>query len=261
MPYEVHEGRVLTWSLEVHLVDECNLACAECCTLSPELPARAADPEEIARDLSRAATALAPSLLKLTGGEPLLHPRLAECLRAARASGIARELSVTTNGILIRKAPPELWELADRLTVSWYPSAPLPESTLDWIEGRCREADVHLNLKRATTFQRMTPERPVEDEALARAVFDGCWMKHRCHLLHAGRFYRCTRPPHLDTRLARLGILARLSEVDGVALEGPGLLGRLVAYLDSEVPLSSCRSCLGNTGPHEPHRQLGTARA
>lgn len=261
MRYEVHAGRVLTWSLEVHLVDHCNLRCAECCTLSPGLPEAFVDPGALARDLERAATVLSPSLLKLTGGEPLLHPAFAECLRIAKESGVAKEVSVTTNGLLLRQAPEALWELADRLTLSWYSSAPLPDRYLDWALERASRAGVAVNLKHVEAFQRMTPDRAVEDEAHARRVFDGCWMKHRCHLLRDGGFFRCTRPPHLEARLWQLGIESALSGLDGVALEGPGLLDRLVDYLDSEEPLTSCRSCLGNSGPFEPHRQLGTAPA
>ena len=261
MRYEVHEGKVRTWSLEVHVVDHCNLRCAECCTLSPSLPERFVDPDAMARDLARAATALSPALLKLTGGEPLLHPRLLDCLRIAKASGIAPEVSVTTNGLLLPRVPAGFWELLDRLTLSWYASAPLADEALERVLARCEESGVVLNLKHVETFQRMTPERDLEDEAHAARVFGSCWMKHRCHLLRDGWFFRCTRPPHLESRLRRLGIESPLSHLDGVPLEGPGLAGRVLDYLDSEEPLRSCRSCLGNSGPFEPHRQLGTAPA
>ncbi|MGP1667113.1 MAG: hypothetical protein ACTS5I_14665, partial [Rhodanobacter sp.] len=49
--YRVQDGRILTRSLEAHIVDHCNLTCAECCSLSPLLPAWLADPDALARDL------------------------------------------------------------------------------------------------------------------------------------------------------------------------------------------------------------------
>ena len=85
--YDVSDGRILTWALETHVVEHCNLRCANCCTLSPELPSWWVDPDELRRDLERAAGALRPHVFKLTGGEPLLHPELLRCLDAARASG------------------------------------------------------------------------------------------------------------------------------------------------------------------------------
>ena len=36
--YDVVDGRVRTRALEAHVIDHCNLKCAECCSLSPLLP-------------------------------------------------------------------------------------------------------------------------------------------------------------------------------------------------------------------------------
>lgn len=47
------------------------------------------EPEDLRRDLELARRVLAPCIFKLVGGEPLLHPRLLECLRIARESRIA----------------------------------------------------------------------------------------------------------------------------------------------------------------------------
>jgi hypothetical protein len=246
--YEVNRGRIATFALEAHVVDHCNLRCAECCTLSPSLPERFVDPDALARDLANAARSLAPQVFKLTGGEPLLHPALVACLEAARASGIAPVVSMTTNGHLATRVPDAAWRHLDRLTVSLYPSAPLPDATLAWIRDRAAEHDVRVTFKPAGRFQVMTPPAPL-DEDTARRVFTGCWLRHRCHSIWAGRFYTCTRPPHLGH-----------AEVDGVELHGDDLTARLLAYLEREEPLASCRACLGGTGAWIPHTQL-TARS
>src|SRR5262245_27812007 len=111
MKYLIQDGRALTHSLELHVVDHCNLRCRECCTLSPFLPDRVADPEELRAGLDRARSVLRPEMLKISGGEPLLHPRLEACLRAARESGISPVVSMTTNGHLLQKMPDPCWEL------------------------------------------------------------------------------------------------------------------------------------------------------
>src|SRR6185312_1690459 len=105
MRYELAHGRIQTWSLETHLVDHCNLRCASCCQLSPHQPERFLEPEVLARDLERAAAVLQPRVFKFTGGEPTLHPRIVECLRVARASGISQRLQVTTNGTRLLELP------------------------------------------------------------------------------------------------------------------------------------------------------------
>ena len=90
--YRVQDGRVQTRSLEAHIVDHCNLTCAECCSLSPLLPAWLADSDAFLKDLGKAAKVLAPRVFKLVGGEPLLHPALAEILQRVRHTGIAPEV-------------------------------------------------------------------------------------------------------------------------------------------------------------------------
>ncbi len=252
--YELAEGRILTWSLEVHLVDHCNLRCAHCCTLSPLLPARVVDPAGLQADLERAARVLRPHLFKLTGGEPLLHPDLPACLQAARRSGISERVSLTSNGFLLPRAADAVYAGLDRITVSLYPSAPLPAGALQRIEARCREHGVQLALKAVSGFREMDAFHG--SAARARAVHAACWLRVRCHLLHEGRFYACTRPPHLAEVLARQGRSEPLRERDGLDLSGDDLRDRLRGYLEAEEPLESCRHCLGASGALQAHRQV-----
>lgn len=249
MTFEVHDGRVLTWALETHVADHCNLRCVECCTLSPRLDAWTLSPEALARDLELAATALRPQLFKLTGGEPLLNPELTELARVARASGIASQVSLTTNGWLLDAAPDALFEALDRITLSHYSSAPLPEDRVEAIAARCRDFDVALGVKRIDRFARMDPEAPLPP-AQATAVHAACWLRVRCHLVTRGRFYPCTRPPHLAALHGDASLLD-----DGVPLCGDALLERLLACLESEQAYASCARCLGASGGWIAHAQ------
>lgn len=250
--YHAAAGRVLTWALEIHLSDHCNLRCEHCCTLSPGAAQAFLDPAALEKDLARAATALRPHVFKLTGGEPLLHPELLRCLDVARASRISERISVTTNGLLLPSVPEAFFERIDRLTISRYSSAPLPERVLREASERCERHGVQLTLKAVDRFQRMDADAPHAD---AGPVFESCWLKVRCHLLHRGFFYACTRPPHLAARLRANG--AARAEKDGVDVHDPRpLLPRLLAYLERDEPLAACRSCLGSTGEWVEHGQL-----
>lgn len=256
MGWEVASGRLLTWSLEAHLTHHCNLRCRDCCTLSPHLAPWSVPVEELGRDLAAAAAALRPALFKLTGGEPLLHADVLGCVEAARASGIAEQVSLTTNGFLLPRAPDALFAALDRITLSRYSSAPLPPASWERIEARCREHGVLLTVKAIDRFQRL--DRAADgDEAETRTVYAGCWLRQRCHLVHRGRFYPCTRPPHVAERLRALGRPADPAEADGVDLHAPGLLPRLLAHLERDEPLATCRLCLGASGGFFPHAQVG----
>lgn len=255
MSYQTSGGRILTWSLEAHVVDHCNLRCLHCCTLSPRLGERFVDPADLERDLRAAADALRPNVFKLTGGEPLLHPRLLDCIAAVRASGIAAPVSLTTNGLRLRSMPDALFEALDRLTVSRYTSAPVPDATLDDARARCARFGVRLTVKDVGAFQRMDADPPFAGADARRARWDACWVRARCHMVYAGRFYTCTRPPHLFARVQAFGVREDPALTDGVDLAGDRLLERLLAYLESDTPLASCAFCLGAGGGWEPHAQ------
>ncbi len=252
--YAVLDGRVQTRSLEAHIVDHCNLRCAECCSLSPYLPRWFADPAELDRDLRLARRALAPEWFKLVGGEPLLHPAIDDCLAIARDSGIAKTVSVTTNGHLLPRMSPQFWQRVQALTISLYPEPALDPEIIEWIESRAGESGVQLNWKRQDTFVQMNSPVPRVDAQVTREIYAACWLRRRCHLIKAGRFYTCTRPPHFET------VLGKSFADDGLALhEGPELVDDLLHYLRREQPLDACTRCEGGHAAAAPHRQMSRA--
>lgn len=249
--FPILEGRVQTRSLETHLVDHCNLRCAACCSLSPHLPQWQVEPDDLAEELRLAKRALAPTWLKLVGGEPLLHSRLVNCLEVAKSADIAPIVSLTTNGFLLPRQPEAFWEKLDAMTVSLYPSARLPESTIALIETKSAEHQIRLNWKKQDHFVQMDRTQRCEDELENEKVWGACWLRRRCHMIRDGRFYACTRPAHLGK------LLHEDFTGDGLRLhEGVGLAEEIQTYLQRTEPLAACALCLGGNAPQEPHRQL-----
>lgn len=256
--FDVKDGRILTWSLESHVVDHCNLRCRHCCSLSPLVAKRFTPVAELERDLGDVGRAVRPQIFKITGGEPLLHPNLTDCLRVARDADIADSIQMTTNGHLIRTMPDEAWDHLDRLVVSRYSSAPLAGTLLSHIENECRDHDIVLMVKHIDTFAEMDVDPPghTDDETI-RQIYGDCWLRVRCHMIHRGRFYKCTRPPHIEDVMRSDGFDApALASDDGVALKGGDLAQRIKDYLEADTPLKSCRFCLGASGEDRPHEQM-----
>jgi cyclic pyranopterin phosphate synthase len=243
---------VRTRSLEAHVVDHCNLTCAECCSLSPLLPAWSAEPADLERDLAHAARVLAPSVFKLVGGEPLLHPLLLDLVGIARRSAIAPRISVTTNGLLLGRMSDALFDAIDALTISLYPAPALAADAIAAIEERASRFRVTLNWKHQAQFVVMDRPTRCDDAVEVGAVYHDCWLRERCHILRDGRFYACTRPPHFQTyHRGALDFTA-----DGLALEDGMTPESVVAYLLRERPLEACAHCFGGSAAMVPHRLL-----
>jgi GTP 3',8-cyclase len=254
--YPIVEGRIQTRSLEAHVVDHCNLTCAQCCSLSPHLPRWQVDAASFEYDLVRLARVVRPRVFKLVGGEPLLHPSLLDLVRAVRRSGIAPRISITTNGLLLARTSDALWAEIDAMTISVYPKPALDPSEVAAIRARAQQFEVALNWKRQTHFVVMTAEFRRDDAATTAAIFAECWLRERCHMVREGRFYMCTRPPHLQTYLGGTHDLWD----DGIPLDPDlELRDRLMSYLHRQRPLEACSHCYGGSATMKPHRLLSRA--
>lgn len=106
-------GRSLR-DLRISVTDKCNFRCPYCMPREVFGPDHAFLPEyavlqddEIVR-LARAFTRAGVSKLRITGGEPLMRPRLPELLGRLAALPEAADLSLTTNGWILGRLAPEL---------------------------------------------------------------------------------------------------------------------------------------------------------
>lgn len=97
-------GRIVDY-LRISVTDRCNFHCLYCDPPSgtePAPPSRLLGTEEFVR-VARAAAGLGVRKIKLTGGEPLLYREIVTLVeRLAFVPGVA-DLSITTNGSLLRK--------------------------------------------------------------------------------------------------------------------------------------------------------------
>jgi len=115
--------------LDVHVCDHCNLRCAGCLHFAPLAEKRFLDVEAYERDLQRLASVDGIdgyfASVVLMGGEPLLHPRLAEIVRITRAYLPRQSIVVCTNGILLKRIDDGFWrslvESCVGLLISPYP--------------------------------------------------------------------------------------------------------------------------------------------
>jgi len=97
-------GRAITY-LRISLTDRCNLRCVYCMPqegLQWQPRASQLSAEEIARVVESAARG-GVRRVRLTGGEPLVHPHIVEIVRRIASIPAIEEVSLTTNAMLLER--------------------------------------------------------------------------------------------------------------------------------------------------------------
>ncbi len=104
-------GRRINY-LRISVTDKCNLRCRYCMPDGVELVPMQdlLTMEEIAQ-IVRCGVRLGIDRVKLTGGEPLVRRGIVELLRLLRGIDGLKQVTMTTNGILLRQYLPKLKEL------------------------------------------------------------------------------------------------------------------------------------------------------
>ena len=115
-----NQGRNIRY-LRLSVTDRCNFRCRYC------MPAEGVCKREHSEILSfeelteivRTAVSLGVSKVRLTGGEPLVRRGIVDLCRSLRAINGVRELTMTTNGVLLPQYAAELKQAGvDRLNIS-----------------------------------------------------------------------------------------------------------------------------------------------
>lgn len=191
--------------LQFLLTTRCSLRCKNCNAYMPwfgESRGHAhhdISPEDFRRDLERLSTAVTGiRRFILIGGEPLLHPRLAELVEIALASPLVSVVEIITNGTLVPR--PELLEVLAqaRDRVYFHVSNYMANTAL---APRLKHEALLQALKGHGIPHQMAPapvwqeERPLEgrlDDAAVTAMFDSCWIK-RCVQVLDGQLAICPK--------------------------------------------------------------------
>jgi organic radical activating enzyme len=257
------DDKLLIPSVEFFLTDTCNLRCNNCSASSPYMSeANLPDLDSFVESLSFLSRVARCDEIRFLGGEPLLNKNICEFMRAARESGVFRNIRVITNGLLLSRMSDEFWQLADIVRVSVYPATIdlLTDAKLESFEASALRHGTKLDVVRDTHFMKATSDTRIEDAETVQRIFSNCGEAHgwSCHLLHRNRLFRCSRVPTLDRYLSRLGVEhENFSDLDGLILDGrESLFTELETYLKSTKPLKACSFCFGTSGPMIEHSQL-----
>lgn len=187
---------------EIHLVEHCNLKCKGCDNFSSLAKEEYLDIELFENDIKRMHE-LFPKiqLIRLLGGEPLLHPQLTDFFDIIRNYyKYDTTIMVTTNAILLDKMPVNFWNNchANDITIeyTYYPI----NLDRDKHKKLAEQYDVKLipfswEYKENKTLHRM----PITDNKNDNYNnYNNCHKaKYKCVSLKQGKIYPCPTIPNI----------------------------------------------------------------
>jgi MoaA/NifB/PqqE/SkfB family radical SAM enzyme len=227
---------------EVHITDHCNLNCRGCAHFSNLCKPTFAEPAEFEADMKHMSEHFsAVEQIYLMGGEPLLHPKVAEFIRIARKYFPKTHISLMTNGTLVLRQDEEFWSaLHDTDTILLCDSYPigLPVDEINRL-GREHDVRVEWTIPREEFFK--IPIDPAGGHDPADS-FRACQGFNNCPIIKDGRIYPCAYTAFADVFREEFGLDGlELTDRDSISIGADSDDEAIMEFLSKPVPW--CAHC------------------
>lgn len=227
----------MIYYLEHHLVDHCNLKCAGCSHFSPLAPQWFETIEDFERDftqLQKIATGKQKvKVIRLMGGEPLLHPQVGEFLTIIRQLFPESAIELVTNGLLFKQRKNELLECINnnRIQIS-FTDYGLIQDFNKIFEG----IKLYHHTSRSDMYN---ISLDLEGKQNRQSAFELC--KHHymhCYYFQFGKFYPCCVAANINIFNTRFG--TNLPQPEGYSIYDH-TEQEILTYL--KTPIQLCEYC------------------
>jgi hypothetical protein len=240
--------------LEIQVAEHCNLNCASCTHFSPLAKESYIAKEDFSSQLKRANLIFNGHCksLKIMGGEPLLHPEIAELQCLARKAMPEIKITLQTNGILLTGMSEEFWNSCRNndifVRVTRYPI----KLNEDEIKRLAQQYNVNLKFH---------PEETIKSFNLYPLSIDGqgdsennlanCKMKLRYVLIKNGRLFPCPIAGNAEHFNITFNQQLGCCEQDSISLDDVHSFEDYAHF--ATRPLAFCKHCL----PNQYRRDIG----
>ena len=234
-------------TLEIHIVEHCNLLCKGCVHFSPLAKEEFLSLEEFRNDLERMheLTDGNIKIFNILGGEPLLHPQCLEFLKTTREIFPNSVVKLVTNGILLPEQPDLFFESCSEYNITLEPTKYQLNIDWDFIEKKCKQFNVKLEYFQNSGFVVKTLYKDVLDlegmhdekyEFLNCRLDDFSWM-----FLDHGKIYKCARTAYIRHFNNYFNADLNVSENDYVDIYKINHIGQILDFFAR--PSSFCSHC------------------
>ena len=233
-----------TLSLQVHLVDHCNLNCAGCNHFSCIAVEKYHSVSSLENDFKRI-NELAKGkidLISLLGGEPLLHPELLKILDIAGKYFSKNNIRLGTNGSLLLKQNDEFWQLCNKHNISIFITKYPIKLPFKEIEQIAKKHHVALHYSRHSGVRKkMMRKAPLnlKGDGNPQECFELC--ERRCMVLDEGKIYTCPTIPYIKIFNKQFGSELKICDKDSIDIYKTNSLNEIFEFLHHPMPF--CRYC------------------
>jgi MoaA/NifB/PqqE/SkfB family radical SAM enzyme len=227
---------------EVHLTDHCNLNCKGCAHFSNLCPPTFADLGEFEADMQHMASIFSRvKQIYLLGGEPLLHPKVAEFVRVARKAFPKTKIYLMTNGTMVMRMNDDFWDaLHETKTILLCDSYPINLPVIEInLMGKEHRVKVEWTAQRKEFFK--IPIDPAGGHDAASS-FKRCQGYNNCPIIRDGRLYPCAYTAFADVFREMFGVGGlQVYPTDSIGIRDEPDPEQVIEFLRN--PVHWCSNC------------------
>ena len=239
----------LLGEIGVFATKHCNNKCVSCVSASPIMDPYFVNLETVKNDLSLLSKVMTAKTTSITGGEPLLHPKIIDLLDIVANSKLnAKFHFLYTNGLLLPKMKNKFWETLAKnnyeINLSVYPN--LPDDAIIDIINKSRKYKVSVSLRNGSWVNWI---KILKDSPKGESYFN-C-TGNRCTVVDEGYLYLCPESAIFPALFGK--DMSR--NIDGLELKTM-TQDSLKAFLTKSDPLITCRICGGSSSDKMEWKQV-----
>lgn len=230
---------------EVDIAAHCNLNCKCCSQFSSIADEEYIDLQILEKDLKRLSLLFGGRCKRiyLIGGEPLLHPKIADCMEMTRKYFPVGKISIFTNGLLLLQKDSRFWQVCKEnkitLIVTKYPILFDYQSVLNKVQQMEVEFEYFQD---SQDFKFMTNlGLDLNGTQNIETSFYNCREANECIKLRNGRLYTCTRPAAIYKFNKYFGTDLQVSGEDYIDIYKAHDAQEIMQELSKPIPF--CRYC------------------
>lgn len=237
--------------LETNVTAACQNRCIACNHFVPMQVAQFKQSmipvQQMERDLRLFSKLVHVGAYGMLGGEPTMHPQIADLIYVAVQSRIGDIVELWTNGQTLHQMNERFWgEMrGQRIVMSVYPGK-MTDDDIVRVTVLCETHGVELSVKDERRYPNFTQLLEPKDTAPAetQAKYRACWFKSYSRVLDNGFFYRCCTTPYIPKILQ-----GRPEGSDGLRVDESLTEQQISEFLNSPTAMQSCTICAGRNTP------------